>query len=314
MRVSIHSYTDSMLAQFNALAGRQYTLQNQASTGLRVQSASDDPAAMANTLALITKKNTDTQYAQNITTLQDRGNLIYGVLQTLQAHTTRAGELATAGANDLASSADLKNYAKEVNGMIEDTIKQANTKDPTAGTYLFGGTAGGSAPFSVTRNVNGDISGVTYNGSSSVNQSEIGDGQTTSVDVPGVNNGATGARGLFTDNQSGADLLNHLISLRDNLLAGNKAAITSTDSPNIQKDENNLAYQVASNGVVQNRLTTAASSISDHSQSLDKAISNQSSADLVQTMVELNRAQNGYQAALQTSVKVMQMSILNYIS
>ncbi len=314
MRVSIHAYTDSMLNQFNALAGRQFNLQNQASTGLRVQSASDDPAAMANTLALIAKKNADTQYAQNITTLQDRGNLIYGVLQTLQAHTTRAGELATIGANDPTSSDALKNYAKEVNDMIEDTVKQANSKDTTGGTYLFGGTASNSAPFSVTRNANGDISGVTYNGSSSVNQSEIGENQTSSVDVPGVNNGATGARGLFTDSQSGADFFNHLISLRDHLLAGNKTAITSNDSPNIQKDENNLAYQVASNGVAQNRLATAASFISDHSQSLDKAISNQSSADLVQTMVELNRAQNGYQAALQTSAKVMQMSILNYIS
>jgi flagellar hook-associated protein 3 FlgL len=279
-----------------------------------VQSASDDPAAMTNTLALAAKKSADTQYAQNITTLQDRGNLIYGVLQSLQSKVSRAGEITTSAATATTSQSDLNSYATEINSMIEDAVKLGNTKDTTSGTYLFGGTESRFAPFTVARNANGDISGVTYNGSSAVNQSEIGEGQTTSVDVPGVNNGGNGARGLFTDSQSGADLLNHLISLRDNLLAGNKTAISGTDAANIQKDENNITFQVASNGVTQNQLTTAATFISDHSQALDKAISNQSSADLVQTMVQLNRAQNGYQAALQTSAKVMQMSILNYIS
>jgi len=314
MRVSNHSYTDSMLNQFNALSARQYTLQARASTGLRVQSAADDPAAMANTLSLIAKKASNKQYTQNISTLQDRGNLIYNTLQSLQTKTSRAGEIATAAATATASQSDLNGYAQEINSIIEDTVKLGNGKDATGGQFLFGGTASGSAPFTATRDANNNITGVTYNGNSTVNQTEIGEGATTSVDVPGVNNGSTGARGLFTDSQTGADFLNHLISLRNNLLAGNKAAITSTDSGNILKDENNVAYQVASNGVVQNQLTAAASFLSDHSQSLDKAISNQSSADLVQTMVELNQAQTGYQAALQSSVKIMNLSILNYIS
>lgn len=319
MRVSTHSYTDSMLAQFNALASRQFNLQSQVSTGLRVQSASDDPAAMANTLALIAKKNADTQYAQNISTQQDRANLIYGVVQALQVTVSNAGELATSAVNGTANNSaanqsTLNGYATTVNTMIEDTVKQANTKDTVAGNYLFGGTASGAAPFSVTRDANGDITGVTYNGTSTVNQSEIGEGLTASVDVPGVNTSGTGAPGLITDSQSGADLLNHLISLRDNLKSGNLTAITSTDSPNIQKDENNIAAQATNNGVVQSRLNAAASFISNDSTSLDKSISNQSSADLVQTMVQLNQAQNGYQAALQSSAKIMQMSILNYIS
>ena len=314
MRVSSHSYMDSMLSQFNNLSSRQYSLQSQVSTGLRVQSASDDPAAMANTLSLVAKKTADAQYTSNITTLQDRGNLVYGVLQSLQTKTSRAGEIATSAATATASQSDLNGYATEINGMIEDTVKLANTQDTSGGQYLFGGTASGSAPYSVTRDANNNITGVTYNGNSTVNQTEIGQGQTASMDVPAVNNGAGGARGLITDSQSGADLLNHLISLRDNLMAGNKTAISTTDSVNLQKDENNVAYQVASNGVGQNRLTSAATFITDNSTSLDKAITNQSSADLVSTMVQLNQAQTGYQAALQSSAKIMQLSILNYIS
>src|SRR5690349_1322911 len=129
MRVSTHSYTDSMLNQFSVLSGRQYSLQSQASTGLRVQSAADDPAAMANTLGLIAKKSANAQYTQNISTLQDRGNLIYNVLQSLQTKTSRAGEIATAAATATASQSDLNGYAQEINTMIEDMVKLGNTKD-----------------------------------------------------------------------------------------------------------------------------------------------------------------------------------------
>ena len=303
-----------MVNQINALSARQYALQAQASTGLRVSAPADDPKAMANTLNLTAKKSANAQYSQNISTLADRGNLIYGALQSLQTKSSRAGEIATSGSTATASQSDLNSYAQEINAMIEDTLKLANTQDASGGQFLFGGTASGSAPFSVTRDANNRITAVTYSGNGTVNQSEIGENLTASVDVPGVNNGATGPRGLFTDSQSGADVFSHLISLRDHLLAGNKTAITGTDSGNLKKDENNLAFQIASNGVAQSRLNTATAFITDSSTALDKAISNQSSADMVQTMVELSQAQTGYQAALQSSVKIMNLSILNYIS
>ena len=313
MRVANNTYTEQMLQQFNSLKASQYSLQQRASTGLRVQVASDDPTAMAETLALASKKTANTQWTQNIGTLTDRANQIYTVLQSLQSKVSRAGEVATAAATATASPSDLINHANEINAMIEDAVKLGNTKDSAVGNFLFGGTASGATPFSVTRNSAGDITAVTYDGNASVNQTEVGDGQTMSVDVPGVNTGSSGARGLFQDSQSGADFLNHLITLRDDLLAGNKTAV-ATDNTNFKGDENNLAYQIANNGVVQNRLKTAEAFLSDHSAALDKAITSQSGADLADTIVALSEAQNGYQAALQSSVKVMQLSILNYIS
>jgi flagellar hook-associated protein 3 FlgL len=81
----------------------------------------------------------------------------------------------------------------------------------------------------------------------------------------------------------------------------------------LQKDENNVAYQVANNGVVQSQLTTAATFATNSSQSLNTMISNASSANLVQVMMQLSQTQNAYQAALQSGVKIMQLSILNYL-
>ena len=313
MRIATNAYTDSMLSQFNSLASQQYTLQNQVSTGLSVQAPSDNPTAMANTLNYLSNQSTQTQYTANITTLQTRATNVDSVLQSLQTISSRAGEIATSAGSPTNSQSDLNNYADEVNQLINQVVNAANTKDPSTGKYLFGGTASGSAPFTTTTDANGDVTGVTYNGNSSVNQAQIGAGLTASADIPGANTSGTGPRGLITDSASGADFLNHLISLRDNLTSGNTTAITNTDSANLQKDENNIANQVANNGVIQNQLTTAASFASSNSTSLSQMISNSSSADLMNTMVQLNQAQTSYQAALQSGAKIMQLSLLNYI-
>ncbi len=313
MRVATNAYTDSMLNQFNYLASQQYTLQNQASTGLAVQAPSDNPVAMQNTLNYLADNATQQQYSANIATLQSRATSVNSVLQSLQTVSSRAGEIATSAGDATSSQSDLNNYADEVNQLINQVVTAANTKDPSSGQYLFGGTASGTAPFTTTTDANGDVTAVTYNGNSTVNQSQIGANLTTSVDIPGVNTGASGARGLITDQSSGADFLNHLISLRDDLQSGNTAAISGTDSTNLQKDENNIAYQVANNGVQQNQLTAAATFATANSNSLNQLVSNTSSADLVNTMVQLSQAQTAYQAALESGSKIMSLSILNYI-
>jgi flagellar hook-associated protein 3 FlgL len=313
MRVATGAYTNVMLDQFNTLAAKQYTLQNQVSSGLAVQAPSDNPTAMQNTLDYDAQKAAQTQYSSNITTLQSRANSVYSALQSLQTISSRAGEIATSAASATTSSADLTNYATEVNSLINEVVSAANTKDPATGKYLFGGTASGTPPYTTTTDANGEVTAATYNGNADVNQSAIADGQTAAVDIPGANTSSTGARGLITDSQSGADFLNHLISLRDDLQSGDTTAITATDSTNLQKDENNIAYQVANNGVVQNQLSAAATLATNNTQSLDSMITTASSANLMQTMVQLSSAQTAYQAALESGTKIMQLSILNYI-
>jgi len=313
MRITSNAYDNALVNQLNQLSAQQYTIQNQVSSGLSVQAPSDNPAAMENTLDYEAQNAAQTQYSSNISTLQSRATSVYSVLQSLQTITSRAGEIATSAGNATNSQADLNNYADEVNQLINQVVNAANTKDPSTGQYLFGGTASSTAPFTATTDSNGDVTAVTYNGNSSVNQAQIGAGMTATADIPGANTGSSGAHGLITDSQSGADLINHLISLRNDLTAGNTTAITSTDNADLQKDENNVAYQVANNGVVQNQLTTAAAFATNNSQSLNTMISNSSSANLVQVMMQLNQTQNAYQAALQSGVKIMQLSILNYL-
>ena len=321
MRIATHAYTDAMVNQYNLLSAKQFTLQNQVSTGLRVSSASDDPAAMQNALNLVSTKSAQTQYGKNIATLQDRATQIYNVLQSLQTMSSNVGELTTQAGNAQTSDASLTDYVGQLNGYINDAVKLANTKDATTGNYLFAGTKNDAAPFTAVKDANGNITSVTYNGNGAVNQTEIGSGDSTSVDVPGVNATTSGTPGLFADAASGANFFNNLIKLRDDISANigvtipnkNISSITGADTDALKKDSNNLLYHISNNGVVQSRLDVANTQLTNNIGTLNTSISNQTSADLVQTITQLNQAQNSYQAALQSGAKIMQLSILNYI-
>jgi flagellar hook-associated protein 3 FlgL len=313
MRIGTNSYTDTMIEQFNLLKQQQVTLQNEVATGLSVQAPSDNPTAMESTLDDLSSQAAQQQYSSNIATVQSQANTIYSVLQSLQSLTSQAGTIATEAGSGTNSQTDLNDYASQVSSLIQQAIQLVNTKDPATGQYLFGGTASGQPPFTVSSDSDGNITGVTYQGNSSVNQTEVASGVTVAVDVPGANTSGAGAFGLITDGRTGADLFNHLITLQNDLSSGNTTAISSTDKQNLQNDEDNMTYQIANNGNVQTQLNTAASFATSQSTSLSGLISNASGADLVKTMTDLSQTQTAYQAALQSSAAIMQLSILNFL-
>jgi flagellar hook-associated protein 3 FlgL len=314
MRVATESYINALTGQVNALSAQMDTLQNEVTTGLSVQAPSDNPDAMETTLNDLSSQAAQQQYSSNITTLQSQANSIYSVLQSLQSITSQAQSIVTEAGSGTNSQTDLNDYASQVTSLIQQAVQLVNSKDPETGQYLFGGTDSGQQPFTVTTNSSGNITSVTYQGNSSVDQADIGTGSTISAGIPGANTSGTGPQGLITDSRTGADLFNHLIALQNDLQSGDTSAISSTDTQNLQNDENNMTYQVAYNGNVQTRLETASSFASSQSTSLTQGISNASGADAVQTMVQLNETQTAYEAALETTSRVLQISLVDFLT
>jgi flagellar hook-associated protein 3 FlgL len=312
MRIAGTSYTDSMTSQINLLAARQYQLQNEATTGQSIQAPEDDPTGMAEALGLQAQNSNVGQYAQNITTLQNRSTLVSNALQQLKTITDRVNDLATES-DSLSTPAELQANAAETTQLIQQAVQVMNSKD--GDQYLFGGTDSSQPPFAATTDANGNVTGVTYAGNTSVTDNEIGQGSTVSVDVPGENNSGSGARGLISDSRYGADLFNHMISLQNDLLSGNTSSITSVDQPALTNDENNIIYQIGNNGATQSRLEVAASAASTQQTALSTSLSNVAGADLAQTLTQLTQTQNAYQIALQSSSTIMQLktSLLAYL-
>ena len=304
MRVAGTSYTDSMASQINLLAAKQYTLQNQASSGQSITAPEDDPAGITAALGLQTDASNVAQYAQNISTLQSHSNLIANALNQLKTLSDKVSEIAI-GSDSTATTQELQANAKLMTGYIQQAANIMNSKD--GDQYLFGGTASGQPPFALTKDANGNVTGVTYQGNTSVTDQEIGENSTITVDAPGENNSGTGARGVVSDSRYGADFFNHMISLQNHLLSGNTASIQTVDDKNLTKDSDNIVYQVSNNGAALSRLDLAASAATTRQSALNTSLTNVAGADLAQTLTQLSQAQNAYQIALQSSSNIMQL-------
>ena len=312
MRVATSTFSDNFMVQIGQLQAKQQRLQNQAATGLKLSLPEDNPSAMGQVLTLQTESSANTQYQSNISQLQTQATTSYNAINGLKTITNRIGEISTLAQDMTKSAQDRANYAAEVNQLLGQALQVGNTKDGN-GNYIFGGTQTGAAPFVATTDASGNITAVNYQGTTSLAAGEISPGVTVTAGTLGANTTGSGPRGLFTDSRSGADLFNHLISLRNNLNSGNTAAIASTDAPAVSKDEDNLLYAVASNGAVQSQLESASNLATQQGLAVTSQISSRTDADLAQTLTQFSQAQTAYQAALQSGVSVLNLSILNYI-
>ena len=310
MRVASNSFADSLINQLGSLAYRQQRLQTQAATGQRIQSPEDDPVALRRVLDLQTESSAVGQYQRNIARQQELAQAAYGGIKSLKTISNRAGEIAIL-ADNLKSSQELQAYAIELNQLIKQAAQAMNTTN--RGDYLFAGTRNDQPPFVVTTDANGQVTGVTYQGNTSLSEVEIAQGATITAQAVGANTNGNGPRGLITDSRSGADFFNHLISLQNHLQAGDVAAIAATDRPQLRRDEDNILFHVSANGVIQARLEAANTTSRDRSLALQKQVSDEADADLAQTLVKLNQTQTAYQAALQSGSSILKLSLLDYL-
>jgi flagellar hook-associated protein 3 FlgL len=312
MRIAGTSYTDSMINQLNYLTTQQYTLQNQVSTGQRIQKPEDDPAGMAQALSLQTDNSRATQYSNNISTLQTDANTAYSAMQQIKTISDRAGEIATL-ADGTKAPAELQAYATEVNQLIQQAVQLANTKD--GDQYIFSGTKSDTPPFTATTDADGTVTAVAYQGDTTVADAEIAEGTTLSVGIPGENNSGSGPRGLLADSRYGADFFNHLISLQKDLANGDTTTISKVDQPALGKDEDNLIYQISNNGIIQSRLDSAATTASTLQSSLQQSFTKVAGVDMTKAITNLSQAQSSYQAALASSSVLLQLqqSVMAYL-
>jgi len=296
--------------QLTELATKQARFQTQAGTGQRFQVSSEDPRAMRKVLDLQGEIKLLGQYEKNIANLRDTVTASFVAVEGLKKVSDRAGEIATR-VDGLKTPEELITFATEVDQLIERTVQIANTRHQAS--YIFGGTKNSSPPFIATRDGDGKITSVAFQGSSSVSESEIAEGIRLAATIPGANTSGSGPRGLLTDSRSGADFFNHLIALRDNLKAGNGTTVNKVDLPNLLLDEENIIFQFGDVGAVETRLDTASSIANRRKASLEGLVSKEADADLALTLVGLSEVQNAYQAALQTGGTILRLSLLDYI-
>ena len=154
MRISTSQFFESTSATYQNNFSSVIKTQGQIDSGVRIQTAADDPVGAARLLQLQQQKDMLGQYTTNMNSIKATLGSQEAILDSINTALQKASELAL-GAGSGKGDADRATIAN-VLGSIEDQVfSLLNSKD-AAGNYMFSGSKTDTPPY--TRNNDGTYS------------------------------------------------------------------------------------------------------------------------------------------------------------
>ena len=215
MRITFPTMVNNALIAARKQTDQLATLQQEASTGNRINVPSDDPIDAPVLLASQAQNDRLTTYLSNTQSAQSTLNLSVSSLQQANDVMTQAKSIAVEATNSANDAVALGSMAQQVDQLLSRLIGIGNTQQN--GHYIYGGTSSRTAPFVVTAsNSQGLPQTIAYRGSQDTTDVVVGAGQTVATFFPGsqifqqqargatLYSGNTGAAaGTGTDNATG---------------------------------------------------------------------------------------------------------------
>jgi len=159
-------------------------LQEQASTGSRINRISDDPTAAYRVLGLNTNEKSLGNYINNLSEVVSILELSSTIFENITSGFVETQKRITQITSGIYDEAARERTAEGIDDILEQVVSLANTKHMDQ--YLFGGTNTGSAPYTVER-TSGKITRVTYQGSLENRDIEVAPGVESSAFYIGDN-------------------------------------------------------------------------------------------------------------------------------
>ena len=250
----------------------------QVSSGQKLNSLSDNPAAAASLVNLRMQSSSDTQYLQNITSLTGSLNVADSALSSVVEALTTAQSLGVEGANGTLNAQNQQALAQQIQGIQQEILGLANTS--YNGEYLFSGTATTTQPYVADASA---ASGVTYNGNDNTNSVEISEGQAMPINLPGSQLFSNATTNVF---QSLQDLYT---ALNTN---GNIAGATTE----VQNALNYVSTQQTFYGNSVDRLNNAQTFLTQEQTQLTETESNTLDVDMATAVTDLTQTETTQQA------------------
>lgn len=274
------------------------------SSGLDVSSPSDSPVAYSQNLKVQTQLSQNEQYKSNLQSLQTTGSYYNTCLTSIGDIMTAITQLATEESSDTATSEARTTAASQVDSYIEQLVSLGNTK--VGDTYIFGGKNSTSAPFSIAYDASGNITGVTFSGTTDVNKVAVN--STTSLKA-----GVSGST-IFTGTADGAsvDIFSTLIQFATDLRNNDTTALTS-DLDSINRCVGLTSANSASVGSYLSNISDLLNMNTTTTKTLTETSSNLVSADTVAALSDYVALQTAYQAAAYCMSKVEGLTVLKYM-
>jgi flagellar hook-associated protein 3 FlgL len=294
MRVTENTLTRNYLTNINNSRGRMSKLQDQLSSGKRVQNASDDPEAADR---ILRTKTTIARLEQYQTNVADGQATLISTGHALDRFT----DLMT-DAKDILSKArsgsrtpNLETYADQIDQLITDAVQIANTK--FNGKYVFGGTQTTDPPFILAA----DRSSVTLNPNGITGRIEtmVNDGTLQQVNLDGQ------------EALQGITMFQTLIEVRDAMRSGQVPTVAQFDTINAHLEH--VAAQGGKIGLFINALEMDESFLQDRTDQLASLLSVDQDTDFAEATMALKKEELALEAAMNVAGRVIPKTLMDFI-
>ena len=300
-RITNAMMSRTVLNDIQDVAGKLSETQKKLASGKQINKPSDDPYATSRALALSGSLAQIQQYERNVNEATSWTAATNTALSSINDVAQRARTLLVQAGNDTYDQTSRSAIADEIDQLVDTMKGDANAQ--VAGTYVLSGTKSDTAPYTV----NGAD---TYNGNAGAVYRQIGPGVAVQINTIGsqvLGSGVSGDGGL----------IGVLRDISQHLRGGTTAdanALRTTDLQNLDSSMDTLTSAIAVVGATSNRLTTAASRLSELEGSTTSLLSDTQDADMAQTMIDFSTQQSVYQSALAAGSRIVQSSLLDFLS
>lgn len=293
MRVSTQGQYNGYASRIRETEARVIETQTKVQDGRRMHKLSDDPTALGSVLDVRGYKASVETYRENLSRGKNLLNGAESALAEISTGVTRGTTLAIAGANSTVDGASRKAMATEIDEIRKRLVELGNSRDAD-GTYLFAGQKSDKPPFAV------DPAGaLVYSGDANPILVESDAGETIAANV----DASTTIKEAYAS----------LTRLRDSLEGNDVAGLGDLRLGEMQKAKGAID---ALRGVVGTKLQSIATRDESHErrvEDLTGRASDLEEVDFAAALVDYQKAQTAYQAALQVTSTASRTSLMDYL-
>jgi flagellar hook-associated protein 3 FlgL len=290
MRVTGSMLKDYIIDSLMAGQKRLMNIQQQISTSREVDKPSDDPVRFDRAARFKSLLSRNEQYLGNIEDgiewvqyTMDALDVVYETAVLVRTETLRTR-------SDTFSAADKAQAAEAVEGFLQEMVLMGNTR--FKGKYIFGGTiTKDTEPFVF------DGTTVAYQGNEDTILRKVGENAYLDINTVG---------------SEFLDVFNTVIAIRDAMLANDGLAIDAALGQ-LETASESLLEITTSTGSRMHRLELTRSNLEMANVNLQAYISQAEDVDMSEAILRYNAQELSYRAALESSSRIMNISILNHL-
>ena len=302
IRITQNQVTSRYQNDLSAVYEQLARTQRQASTGLRIETPSDDPFGTSQVLGFDAQLSDIRQYQRNVDDTIGFLNTADAALDAAGGAIKRIRDLVVQASNGTYDQQALNAMAAEIRQLKEAVRDSANAR--YGSTYVFSGTATSTQPFPAPANA--------YAGNAGIMSRRVSPSLQTQFNVPGTTVFGT-TTGAAPSQLSTLDLIDQIVTDMTTGTPASLQQLRSLDLDALDQRHAQILQERSNLGAVEARMEVTKQQLADLDERITGARSSVSDADMAKTYMQLQSQQTMYQSALAAGTRIMQTSILDFI-